>query len=569
MTRADRLGARTVDYLELIGTGKSFSVPKHQRDYSWTREEWDHLWSDFTELRSTPDGSHYMGAVVVQAETDLEFTVIDGQQRLATLTLFALAVTKTLRTIADLGLEPEANRSRAQLLHDRFVGEKHPVSLVEASRLALNETDNGFYLGYLVQGITPPNLRARPQSNRQIWDCYSYFLHRLTEIDQYQRDGEALASFLSRTVGRRLSFLLVTVSDVRNAYTVFETLNARGVRLTTTDLLKNHVFAQIQTPGDLDALRRYWRALLGSVESERFPDFLRYHLLSRHAMIRGPNLFELIREEFRTPRQVFDLVKQLESRAELFAALTDPWHEYWREIPEARPLIRELLLFGGRQMTPLLFTVWERFSHRDFVRVLKTVSTISFRHNIVSALSRGELESVYSRAAKAVADGEVKTPAAVFRSLRPIYIDDEKTREDFAQLAIETRGAGNKVVRYILVRLEADASGRLVDPDSDPGTIEHILPENPGGESWEEFPEGRREAFLYRIGNLTLLERRANRDLANRPFPEKVVAYGKSDYALTRQVAEISRGVWTPEQLEKRQRRLAERAVQIWRSDFA
>lgn len=569
MTLADRLRSQTVDYLELIGTGKSFSVPLHQRDYSWTREEWDHLWSDLTELRSTPDRRHYLGAVVVQAETDREFTVIDGQQRLATLTLFALAVTKTLRTLADLGLEPEANRSRAQALHDRFIGEKHPVSLLEASRLSLNETDNGFYRGYLVQGTTPPNHRALPQSNRQIWDCYSYFLQRLTEIDQYQRDGEALANLLSRTAGRQLLFMLTTVSDERNAYAVFETLNARGVRLTTTDLLKNHVFAQIRIPSDVEAMRRSWRALVGTVESERFPDFLRYHLLSRHARIRGPNLFELVRDEFRTPRQVFDLVGQLESRAELFAALTDPWHEYWREIPEARLLIQEHVLFRRREMTPLLFTAWEQFSRKDFVHVLRTVNAISFRCNIVRALGGSELEPVYSRAAKVVADGEVKTPAAVFRSLRSIYIDDEETKEDFAQLTIDTHGAGKKVVRYILAGLEAHMSLRAVDPHTDPGTIEHILPENPGDESWEEFPEKRREAFVYRIGNLTLLERRANRDLGNRPYSDKVVAYEKSGYALARQVAEIAPGAWTPERLEKRQRRLAERAVQIWRSDFA
>lgn len=569
MTLADRLRTRTVDYLELIGTSKSFSVPRHQRDYSWTREEWDHLWSDLTELRSTPDGRRYLGAVVVQAETDREFTVIDGQQRLATLTLFALAVTKTLRTIADLGLEPEENRSRAQLLHDRFIGEKHPVSLLEASRLSLNETDNGFYLDYLVQGTTPPNPRALPPSNRQIWDCYSYFRHRLTEIDQYQRDGGALANFLSRTAGRQLLFLLITVSDERNAYNLFETLNARGVRLTTTDLLKNHVFAQIRIPSDVDAMRGYWRALMGTVESERFPEFLRYHLLSRHARIRGPNLFQFVRDEFRTPRQVFDLVEQLESRAELFAALTDPWHECWREIPEARPLIQEHLLFRGREMTPLLFTVWEQFSRRDFVRVLKTVNTISFRYHIVSALSGSELEPVSARVAKAVADGEVKTPSAVFRSLRSIYIDDEETREDFAQLTIDTRGAGKKVVRHILARLEARMSGRAVDPNTDPGTIEHILPENPAEESWEEFPENRREAFVCRIGNLTLLERRLNRDIGNAPYARKVDAYRESKYALTGEIAKIARQDWTPEHLEERQRRLAERAVQIWRSDFA
>lgn len=569
MTRKNLLAARTVDYLELIGNGRRFSVPPYQRDYSWNTEEWDDLWSDIVGLRDRLEERHYMGAVLVQAKSDFEFLVIDGQQRLATLSLFALAVTSKLRTLAADGLDAEANRSRAQALHDRFVGEKDPASLLEASRLSLNETDNGFYRDYLVQGRTPPNPRALRRSKRQIWDCYEYFLQKLATVEQFQRDGESLANFLSLTVARQLLFILITVEDELNAYTVFETLNARGVSLTTTDLLKNYLFARIQTPSDVDDLHRRWRTLVGTVRTERFPDFLRYHLLSRHSRIRRPNLFKLVREEFRTLPQVFDLLEQLESRAELFAALTDPGHEYWKELPEARPLIQEHVLFRVRQMTPLLFTVWERFSRRDFVRVLKTVSTVSFRYNIVSALSRSELEPAYSRAAKAVADREAETPAAVFRALKSIYVDDEKTKQDFARLGINTHGVRKKVVRYILARLEADLSSRAVDPNADPGTIEHILPENPGEEWDAEFPLERHEEFLYRIGNLTLLERRANRDIGNGPYTEKVVAYEQSSYALTRAIAVMAPEDWTPAHLEARQRKLAERAVQIWRSDFA
>ena len=510
-----------------------------------------------------------MGAVLVQSKTDFEFLVIDGQQRLATLSLFALAVTSRLRALADSGLDTDANRSRAQALHDRFIGEKDPASLLEASRLSLNESDNGFYRDYLVQGRAPSNPKALRRSNRQIWDCYRFFLQRLGEDERFRSDGLELANFLSLTVARQLLFIMITVEDELNAYTVFETLNARGVSLTTTDLLKNYLFSRIRTPSDVEDLHRRWRALVGTVKAERFPDFLRYHLLSRYSRIRRPNLFKIVRDQFRTLPEVFELLEQLESRAELFAALTDSSHDYWKDLPEARPFIQEHILFRVRQMTPLLFTVWERFSPQDFVRVLKFVSAISFRYNIVSALSRSELEPAYSQAAKAVAAGEAVTPGAVFRTLESIYVDDEKMAQDFSRLAINTHGVRKKVVRYILARLEADASGSIVDPDVDPGSIEHILPENPG-ESWEEeFARERHESFLYRIGNLTLLEKKANRDIGNRPYADKVPAYEGSRYALTRQVAEMAPEGWTPALVEHRQKELAARAVHIWRADFA
>lgn len=569
MTRTNLLDARTVDFLELIGNGRTFSVPPYQRDYSWNTEEWDDLWSDIAELRDQPEERHYMGAVLVKSKTDFEFLVIDGQQRLATLSLFALAVTKRLRTLADSGLDTEANRSRAQALHDRFIGEKDPASLLEASRLSLNETDNGFYRDYLVQDRTPSNPRALQGSKRQIWDCYRFFLQKLEGDARLQSDGEALAKFLSLTVARQLLFIIITVEDELNAYTVFETLNARGVSLTTTDLLKNYLLSRVRTPSDVDDLHRRWRTLVGTVKAGRFPDFLRYHLLSRYSRIRRPNLFKIVRDQFRTLPEVFDLLEQLESRAELFAALTDSSHDYWKDLPEARPFIQEQILFRVRQMTPLLFTVWERFSQQDFLRVLKFVSVISFRYNIVSALSRSELEPAYAQAAKAVAAREAVTPGAVFRALDSIYVDDEKMAQDFSRLWINTHGVRKKVVRYILARLEGDASGGAVDTDVDQGSIEHILPENPD-ESWEEeFARERHEAFLYRIGNLTLLEKKANRDIGNRPYADKVAAYERSRYTLTRQVAEMAPEEWTPALIEHRQEKLAARAVQIWRADFA
>lgn len=567
MTPANLLDTRTVNYMELIGNGKYYAVPLYQRDYSWTREEWDDLWSDLTELRSTPNERHYMGAVVVQAKSDREFTVIDGQQRLATLTLLALAVISRLEELAEQGIDPDENRDRATTLLGRFVREKDAVSLVETSRLSLNEADNGFFKDYLVQRRPPHNPKGLPRSNALMWKCYCYFRDKLRDSDSPYRDGDSVADLLFETVARQLMFILITVVDDLNAYTVFETLNARGVALTTTDLLKNYLFSRVEARADLDFLQRRWREIVETVRQEKFPDFLRYHYLTTHSTIRSSRLFKIVRGDVQSSEDVIRLVNDLGQRAEVFAAMTDPNHEYWLESGDARRAVRELVLFRVSQMMPLIFTTREKFSPRDFDRILRLLSVISFRYNLVSSRGRSELEPVYAAAAKAVGDGRARTPGEVSPLLESIYLSDERMKHDFAALALNTRGPRKKQVRYILARLEADAGGPSIDPDS--GTIEHILPEN-AGEAWdEEFPILRRRSFLYRIGNMTLLEGSINRKIGNFPYAEKVVAYGKSDYALTRQVAEIAPGAWTPEQLDKRQRRLAERAVQIWRSDFA
>ena len=148
---------------------------------------------------------------------------------------------------------------------------------------------------------------------------------------------------------------------VTNAYTVFETLNARGLELSATDLLKNYLFSRVKVGADLEALQRRWHSLIATVQQERFPELLRYHMQTVHPQVRSARLFKLVRDSVRTPDQVFALMEALEDRGELFAALIDPNHGYWIELPEARPYVRELNLFRVRQMTPLLFAAWKRF----------------------------------------------------------------------------------------------------------------------------------------------------------------------------------------------------------------
>ena len=568
MTRQNLLDARTVSYLELIGNGRTFGVPPFQRDYSWTISEWEDLWNDILELRGAADQRHYMGSLVVQAESDRSFLVIDGQQRLATLSVFALAVIEKLSSLVEKGVDPEGNDVRSQGLRDRFIGEKHPGSLVETSRLSLNETDNGFFQDYVVQHRKPRNPRRLPKSNRLLHECFEYFSKSLDEVEDLHDDGEALANLMFETVARRFLFILITVEDELNAHTVFETLNARRLELTTTDLLKNYLFSRVRVQSDLDAMRRRWQRLLTTVTQEAFPDFLRFHLLCQHSRIRRPRLFRMVRERFRTLDEVMTLLEELENRAELFSALSDPSHEFWTDRPDAKPFIRELTLYRVRQMTPLLFAAWERFQPADFVRLLKLVSVISFRYTIVSARNPTELEPAYAKAARAVADGKARGPRDVSSLLQSIYVADLKMRQDFALLGVNTRGPRKKLARYILARLESDASERQLDPETDPGTIEHILPEN-AEEEWEDdFPLERQEALVYRLGNLTLLSGTANRNVGNGTYADKLAAYQDSGYALTRRVAEMAPEEWTPELLEHRQARLAERAVHLWRSDF-
>ena len=565
--RTNVLSTSTINYLELIGNGKAYRVPPYQRDYAWTEEEWEDLWNDVLDLLQESEGRHYMGALVVQGESDREFTIIDGQQRLATISILSLAVIAKLHRMADREIDAERNRERAMELRNRFVGEKDPASLIESSRMNLSLTDDAFYQDYLVQLREPPNPRGLPQSNSLLWRCFRYFSERLEALDDLEEDGEALARVLSETTARCLLFILIKVEDELDAYTVFETLNARGLELTTADLLKNYFFSRVRVQSDLEALQRRWQALIATVTLERFSDFLRYHFLCEQSGVRRERLFKLVRERVNTAQHVFNLLGALEHRAELFAALADANHEYWMERGDVKPYVQALILFRARQVTPVLFAAWERFSPDDFARVLKLVTVVSFRY-VVSGRNPNALEPAYHEAARAILDGIARRPGGVFAHLRSVYVDDGAFENSFAVYSLNPRGS-KKLVKYILCRLEERAGGVSRDPATEPATIEHIVPQNPSEDWFGSFTALEVDAATNRLGNMTLLESTVNRKVGNAPYTQKCTAYEGSVYALTREVAAMAPDEWTFALMENRQRHLARRATQVWRSDFA
>ena len=155
---------------------------------------------------------------------------------------------------------------------------------------------------------------------------------------------------------------------------------------------------------------------MNTVEQERFPELLRYHMLCEFPKVRSHRLFKLVRSRTRTDHDVFALLNELERRAELFVAVGDPNHGYWADLPGAKRYIRELNLFRVRQMMPLLFTAWESFSGDDFVRVLKIVSVVSFRYTVVSSRNPSAREAVFHYA----------YPTGWFSSLRYLRYDRER-----------------------------------------------------------------------------------------------------------------------------------------------
>lgn len=550
-----------IDFNRLFTNSLHYRVPPYQRDYSWTEDNWEDLWADLSALEGT-SAQHYMGAIVLQKGEGRHLTIIDGQQRLATLSIFVLAVLDRLRKLVESGVDRDANQERLDLLRDKFIGNKDPSSLRYSSRLALNRNDDPFYQQHIIQFREPINLRKLSTSERRLWEAFRFFRTKLEKHFRASAVGEEIASLLSDTVAHRVIFIQILVQSELSAYTVFETLNARGLELTASDLLKNYLLSKLHpSHTDLDQALDQWSRISELVSAEELPNFLRHSLNASRPYVRRERLFKVVRSDVVTKREdVFPFLDTLESSAHVYRALDEPWDEYWNDFPGCREHVRVLRLFRVTQYKPLVLAAVAA-GLSDLHSILRACVVISLRFNVIAKRATHQLEEVYNAAAVAVSKGIAKTTRDVVSRLQPIYVGDEEFVNSFSVATIST-DSKNKVVKYILCSIEKQLTPQDLDWETSSVSIEHILPEHPS-DGWSSF-EGNHGRFVFRMGNMTLLEPSLNRDAGHKAFLEKRQLYAGSRFQLTQR---IEADEWSPPHIQRRQEQMAKWASAVWRID--
>ena len=568
MATGHLLDTKTVNLNDILGNGKIYRVPQFQRDYSWEQDNWEDLWNDI-ELAAESMNAHYMGSVVLQSTTGKEFSIIDGQQRFTTLTILTLAVIDAINKIADKGIDIEQNRERVNILMLQYIGQKDPSSLNYSSKLFLNENNDGFFQNRLIGFKEPINIKKLSDSENLMWDAYLFFKEKIALRFKNNYSGSELASFLNKVVGELMMFIQITVEDELNAYTVFETLNSRGVELTSTDLLKNYLFSQVaKSETDLKQIKTQWKKIIDAIGLKEFPNFLRYFLLATRKQLTKEYLFKEVKHFVKTGQDVFELLDHLEFYAYNYIALGNPDDEMWNMEKENRNAIGILKAFKVIQWKPLLMVALAKLDNQDIKRLLQSIVTISYRYNVISKLQTNEMEKIYSRAAINLFKGDNDNIAGILNSLKLLYVNDEDFKNYFSLKQFNTNNSTDKkLLRYTLYRLEGqEIGGSLYDFETDSGTIEHILPES-HPESWNpEFNDEEYTRNVFMLGNLTLLEAsKNNKDAADKIFEEKKLIYHTSKFILTKNITDPQ---WTPQNIKSRQAHLAKLATGIWKIQF-
>lgn len=544
----------------LIRSGGKYIIPKFQRDYSWEAEQWDDLWQDIENMYSEKS-DHYMGYLVLQTSNEnKDSIIIDGQQRFTTITMIILAAIKAIQKFVDKGIDLEENTERIKILKNIYIGNTDPVSLECDNILVLNRNNNGYYREYIVK-LGELKLRNTTYTEKLMKKCFEWYEKQLTgKFDT----GRQYAEFITYIVDH-LYFTIIKVSNEMNAFRVFETLNARGVQLSSADLLKNYLFSlvdnTVEHPGRIKDLEEKWFALTKNIQAEKLPDFIRYYWNSKYKTVRANDLFKAIRDKIKNATDVFTIVTEMNSYSDVFMALRNADDELWHGENEISDNIRLLILFGLKQPYSLLMAAYKSLDTRDFNKLLKDIIVISFRYSVICGKNPNDIERVYNNIAIQITTEKIYDK----KRLKEVYIDDNEFVPIFSRKSFVDNSRNNKIIRYILGKIERFSGGnREVNIDGNTDTIEHILPQNPD-ETWGE--DYNFDNLIYRMGNLCLLEKVYNNELKNKPYADKVILYNKSAFISTKQISE-DYPIWNESTINHRQQKMSNCAKSIWKIEF-
>jgi len=566
----------------IFAQNTTYVIPAYQRPYSWralgksdktnqVNQMWDDLWSFFQE--NPDDKEYFLGSMVVIERKRRTFEVVDGQQRLTTLTLLYAAMRCFLRTVSNIDPQLEKFRQDAISRLEKVLFNTVGIGLVEELKVKLERPEGYDYNGVLSAAIECSSDFPDPDPRvREVVDRYfenrDFFIDRLNEkFKTGDRFGiadanrlQAFATFLDT----RVSIVLITTSDFETAYFIFETLNNRGLPLTGRDLLRNFIIKELAAINDPNPAGR-WTELEG--EYPLTEDFIARWVESTKASQQRYSAFnDMIAiyndgksfMDLPNKRKVISFYEALENDLERYARIVDTTQVQSLVIRHKIDFIREAGNF--RYGANLLLAAFRHFNYEgdenEQIAGFLTAYQRWLLHILLKPGVKFSSAEVY-RAISAIKGGDLNKARDAFTL----------PTEDLLRLAEHVRGdildhdtAKLLVATYVWHEHAQVGSDDLIGPRWElvygSATLEHILPRKPAPSThWmKDFTEQERRQLTYKMGNMTLLTGPKNSRAKNLGFDHKKRIYAQTSLPITRELA--AQSALSPTYLQERHERM-------------
>lgn len=557
----------------LMTQDRQFRVPLYQRHYRWRTDQQDDLWQDILEqYRAVAQAGsdvprHFIGSVVaVELDPDplrdfRDFRIVDGQQRLTTLSVAIAA----LRDVAAIDDSDQFERFNAKYL----VNTTEPKGSERWARLAPGEEDASAYRMVLSD---PDNASA----HTAVGNAYRFFLERVVEL---RETGELQIERLATTIGDRLSLVFVTVSEGERPHKIFESINATGVGLSQSDLLRNYLFMALGERSN-GVYAQHWRPLERALGTDGLEGLVRDELQSAGEFVRRDQVYRTARSQLEPQAGDLDALETHVKRLArcgayyaLFLRPADPLNSA-EQLGLGKRALRHMAFlraWGAGTTYPLLLHLYsevdaKRATHEQVESCLEAIESFIVRRYL-AAVPTNVLNRLFIQLICALPVGE-PIDVALRRELSRDgrWPEDEQVREGIATAPYYSHGRAHQQ-RLVLQRLESHLRTEVdVDFDSADLSIEHIMPQALSPEWKAELSESAhdpQEVFDrlgHTLGNLTLTA--WNSKLSNQLFARKQEILSDSELKLNESLARATS--WGVEQIEERGRMLADAAVALW-----
>jgi hypothetical protein len=534
-----------------------FEIPAYQRPYAWEEEQARELLSDVLAAMDNTDvsgGIYFLGSIVlVKLPNDPQAKVIDGQQRLTTLTIL-LSVLRHLTT------DEEMRFTRRSYIFQKADPDK---GTKDQYRLLLRERDQAFFLKYVQNaGATDklPDPNTREGSEQRIAENARYFRRELEGMNEDRRNK--LVAFIIQ----RCYLVVVAVPTAQAARRIFTVLNARGLDLTPTDILKANLLERAGESKDV-ALAKRWESVEDELGREAFVE-----LFAHIRMIYERDKPRIALEDgfpksvtpFNGDCDAF-ISDILEPISDAYTLLNNPVMVQEQFGGEADRAVRSLQRIDNKDwVPPALLRLWKRSSD-DTSEVAKFLIRLE-RLAYFLFVTRADVNERIARFSAVMQEVDPIPNRTV--SLDGIALNQEE-KDGFRAALSGPLYLMTRVCRPVLQRLDESlaAGGATYDTLV---SIEHVLPQTVDkGSDWETlFPdEAKRKEWTHRIGNLVLLTRRINSSASNWDFKTKKEKYfqsksGAITFALTLRV--LQKDAWNLSTLEENQKVLIEKLEEVW-----
>jgi putative uncharacterized protein SCO5329 len=547
---------------ELLSTARTrIEVPEWQRSYSWEKEHFEAFWLDIINFDSLhPQDTikkeeYFLGAAVLVTGSEVDL-LLDGQQRLATATILLSSLRDALakyNTKADTRLQAKHIAD-----YDDHTEEVSPA-------LTLNYYDRDYFRSEIQDDSKSGKMwvQVKYKSHERMRAARKYFDERISEEEAKCGGGNDAYRRILRikdVLLNHVSLVVIESSDEDNAATVFETLNDRGIGLSTSDLLRNFLLRTVPRSKREEVVSA-WGSILETAGESSSKDFLRHFWVSQRGDVKSRRLYREIKDTILAENiNPLTFSRQLSRGSHIYQDLVharDDDEDVQRLLGDIKQLNARMLypaLLSGK-MIVLDGTSTDEPELTGFFEFVSALLTIFVRHSVVGKRDASELEGVvYSVAVDLRKNKSFDEAVATLRKASP---SSQQFQDDFAKVAFKLNGRA----RYILRELEHAKRKTQEVAVEIPSRVhvEHIYPKTPL--QGREFPN--HEDVVYRLGNLTLLGKGINVAIKNSSFEEKRLKYKDSDILMTREL--LKWDTWTESSIDERQRQLAELAVEIWK----